>query len=235
MKTKLYLDILPQPDDTTCGPTSLHAVYRYFGDSVPLEQVISEVRPLEDGGTMAVYLAHHALDRGYRVTIYTYNLQVFDPTWFGGGDRFLREKLSNQLRHKTDPKLRETVHAYLEFIDRNGKVRFEDLTAQLIRRTLNRSIPILTGLLSTYLYQCAREAVVDSRLVSDDLRGEPTGHFVVLSGYDKKLHRVLIADPLRHNPYSDNQVYEVNVNRLIGAIMLGILTYDANLLIIEPK
>jgi hypothetical protein len=235
MKTKLYLDILPQPDDTTCGPTSLHAVYRYFGDALPLDRVISEVRPLEDGGTMAVYLAHHALDRGYKVTIYTYNLQVFDPTWFGKGDRFLREKLKSRLRYKTDPKLQETVQAYLEFIDKSGKVRFEDLTAQLIRRYLNRSIPILTGLLSTYLYQCARETVVNSRLVSDDLRGEPTGHFVVLSGYDKKLHRVLIADPLRQNPYSDNQVYEVNVNRLICAIMLGILTYDANLLIIEPK
>jgi hypothetical protein len=185
MKTKLYLDILPQPDDTTCGPTSLHAVYRYFGDSIPLDQVISEVRPLEDGGTMAVYLAHHALDRGYRVTIYTYNLQVFDPTWFGRGDRFLFEKLSQQLRYRDDPKLRETVQAYLEFIDKSGKVRFEDLTAQLIRRYLNRSIPILTGLLSTYLYQCARETVDNFRLVSDDLRGEPTGHFVVLSGYDK--------------------------------------------------
>jgi len=235
MKTKLYLDILPQPDDTACGPTSLHAVYRYFGDAIPLEQVISEVRPLEDGGTMAVYLAHHALDRGYRVTIYTYNLQVFDPTWFDRGDRFLREKLSQQLKFREDPKLRETLQAYLEFIDKNGKVRFEDLTAQLIRRYLNRSIPILTGLLATYLYQCARETIQNSHLVSDDLRGEPTGHFVVLAGYDKRLHRVLISDPLRQNPYSDAQEYEVNINRLICSIMLGILTYDANLMVIEPK
>jgi hypothetical protein len=235
MKTKLYLDILPQPDDTACGPTSLHAVYRYFGDILPLEQVISEVRPLEDGGTMAVYLAHHALDRGYKVTIFTYNLQIFDPTWFGKGDRILREKLAQQMKYKTDPKLTEAIQAYLEFLDKNGKIRLEDLTAQLIRRVLNRSIPILTGLMSTYLYQCARETVVDSRLVTDDLQGVPTGHFVVLAGYDKKLHKVLIADPLLHNPYSSGQEYEVDVNRLICAIMLGILTYDANLLIIEPK
>jgi hypothetical protein len=235
MKTKLYLDILPQPDDTTCGPTSLHAVYRYFGDAIPLKQVISEVRPLEDGGTMAVYLANHALDRGYRATIYTYNLQVFDPTWFNKGDRFLREKLAKQFKFQENPKLRETVRAYLEFIDKSGKVRIEDLTAQLIRRYLNRSIPILTGLLATYLYQCERETVHNSRLVSDDMRGEPTGHFVVLSGYDKKLHHVLIADPLMQNPCSDEQVYEVNINRLICAIMLGILTHDGNLLVIEPK
>ena len=32
METKLFLDIRPQPDQTTCGPTCLHAVYRYFND-----------------------------------------------------------------------------------------------------------------------------------------------------------------------------------------------------------
>jgi ABC-type bacteriocin/lantibiotic exporter with double-glycine peptidase domain len=40
MKQTLRLDILPQPDDTTCGPTCLHAVYRYWGDEIPLAQVI---------------------------------------------------------------------------------------------------------------------------------------------------------------------------------------------------
>ena len=235
MKTKLYLDILPQPDDTACGPTSLHAVYRYFGDLLPLDQVVSGVKPLEDGGTLAVYLAHHALDRGYRVTIYSYNLQIFDPTWFGKGERFIREKLYQQLKYKMDPRLQESIHAYIEFLDKNGKLRFEDLTAGLIRKYLNRSIPILTGLLSTYLYQCARETISHSKMVYDDVRGEPTGHFVILAGYDKRLRKVLIVDPLRQNPYSSEQEYEVDIDHLICAIMLGILTYDANLLIIEPK
>ena len=50
------LKILTQPDDSTCGPTSLHAVYQYFDDEISLEQVISEVSFLEDGGTLAVFL-----------------------------------------------------------------------------------------------------------------------------------------------------------------------------------
>ena len=40
MEAKLQFDILPQPDDCTCGPTCLHAVYRYFGDEIPLTQVV---------------------------------------------------------------------------------------------------------------------------------------------------------------------------------------------------
>lgn len=234
MRKKLVLDILPQPDDTTCGPTSLHAVYRYFGEVLPLDRVISEVRPLEDGGTMAVYLAHHALDRGYKATIYTYNLQVFDPTWFGVGERGIREKLLLQAKEHPLDRVRDASRAYLDFLRKGGRIRFEDGTAQIIRRTLSRSIPILTGLLSTYLYQSSRETSEGQRLVPDDVRGEPTGHFVVLTGYDQKLRKVQIADPLRQNPYSSDQAYAVDLQRLIGAILLGILTYDANLLVIEP-
>ena len=74
MESKLYLDIYPQPDGTTCGPTCLHAVYRFFNDPIPLPQVVSEVKQLEEGGTLAVYLGSHALARGYKATIYTSTL-----------------------------------------------------------------------------------------------------------------------------------------------------------------
>lgn len=65
MRSPLHLEILPQPDDTTCGPTCLHAVYSYFGDALDLSTVIGEVQTLEEGGTLAVLLGLHALRRGY--------------------------------------------------------------------------------------------------------------------------------------------------------------------------
>jgi hypothetical protein len=40
MDIDLPVAIQRQPDYTTCGPTSLHAVYSYFGDSVTLPEVI---------------------------------------------------------------------------------------------------------------------------------------------------------------------------------------------------
>ena len=94
--------------------------------------------------------------------------------------------------------------------------------------------PILVGLSSTYLYQTAREyGPFDDY---DDVRGEPQGHFVVLCGYDKAEKHVRVADPLLPNPMTgDSQYYNVSMDRLIAAIMLGIVTYDANLLVIEPK
>jgi len=232
MITKLHLDISMQPDDITCGPACLHSVYEYYGDSISLQQVITEVKSLKGGGTLAVLLGNHALKRGYKATIYTYNLHVFDPTWFQGKE-LLTEKLKSQAASKNDEKLSFATQGYLEFLERGGTLLFEDLTIGLIRKFLRKSIPILTGLSSTYLYRSVRENSDNN--IDDNIAGTPTGHFVVLSGYDKEKREVLVADPYKKNPVSGDHYYMVSIARLLGAVLLGILTHDANLLVIEPK
>jgi len=235
MTSKLYLDISPQPDNITCGPTCLHAIYRYFGDDISLHQVVSEVPQIEAGGTLAVYLAVHALRRGYRATIYNYNLQIFDPTWVNARGEEIAEKLRLQASYKKDdPRLEVSTKGYLEFLELGGELRFEVLTAALIRRYLKRSLPVLSGLSATYLYNSAREFSEGNDLIFDDIRGESMGHFVVLAGYDKEDRTVLIADPLSQNPAGAGQYYRVNILRLVCAIMLGTLTFDGDLLIIKP-
>jgi hypothetical protein len=67
----------------------------------------------------------------------------------------------------------------------------------------------------------------------DALRGVPTGHFVVLHGYDAKHRLVHVADPYGSNPLTQDHYYEVTLDRLVCAILLGVLTDDANLLIVE--
>jgi hypothetical protein len=233
VELKLQFDILPQPDDLTCGPTCLHAIYRYYGDRLPLSQVIAEVSMLDTGGTLAVNLACHALKRGYSALLYTYNLQMFDPTWFRRGGADLGAKLVAQQQHKDFPKLHLATEAYLEFVELGGRIRLVDPHPALIRRYLMDHIPILTGLSSTFLYREAREFGPNDD--HDDIRGEPAGHFVVLCGYSRMRRKVQVADPLHTNPLAGATKYWVGVNRVIGAILLGIVTYDANLLILKPK
>ncbi len=232
MLERLPLEILPQPNDTTCGPTCLHAIYRFYGESVELRDIIAEVPALEEGGTLAVFLAGHALRRGYGATLYTYNLQVFDPTWFAKPGVDLPARLTQQRDHKTNPKLRLATEGYLEFLRLGGHVRFEDLTLALIRKYLTRGRPILTGLSATYLHHSIRE--YGPHCDDDDIRGEPMGHFVILCGYDREHREVLVADPLYPNPLAVTHIYSIGIERVLGAILLGILTYDANLLILEP-
>ena len=231
MENRLTFPMLPQPDDTTCGPTSLHAVYGYYGDELPLEQVINEVKSVETGGTLAALLGQHALDRGYKATLYTCNLHVFDPTWFAPTARPLVDLLQTQMEFKPDPKLQAASHAYISFLQKGGQIRLEDLSAALLRRYLKRGTPILTGLSLTWLYRHPRETYPPTK--PDDIRGIPVGHFVVLCGYDPATRLVLVADPYAANPHAEGHHYEVPLERVMNAILLGIVTYDANLLIIE--
>jgi hypothetical protein len=237
----LPLEILPQPTDATCGPTCLHAVYRYWGDEVTLDEVINSTRDLGDGrGTFAVMLGLDALRRGYDATLFTFNLGVFDPTWFDDdGDarpELLQEKLRLQEDAKcssADDRFHAATRSYLDFLELGGAIRFRNLTASLIADCVRYRHPVLTGLSSTYLYRCAREWGPNDDY--DDVRGVPQGHFVVIHGYDPASRSVRIADPLADNPGFASQSYPISMARLVPAIMLGVLTHDANLLVVSPR
>lgn len=229
---RLPLRMLPQPDETTCGPTCLQAVYNYWGGKVQLAEVIERTHKLRHGGTFAIFLACDALRQGYQATIYTYNLTVFDPTWFVP-EVDIAERLQLQREEKQhDARLQHVTEGYLEFLRLGGRLRLSDLSRPLIRGLLRRNLPIITGLSSTYLYRAAREYGPDD--TPDDIRGLPAGHFVVIAGYDREKRSVLVADPYWRHPYSPSHEYWVSIDRVIGAVLLGIVTHDANLLVVYP-
>ena len=232
VRLRLPLEMLAQPDEVTCGPTCLHAIYRYWGSEESLEDVIARTRRLDHGGTLAVFLGCDALRRGYSATLYTFNLNLFDPTWFRRGVD-LAERLRLQAEFKPDPRLAHATAGYLEFLELGGRVRFTDPSRTLVRGLLRRRLPVLAGLSSTFLYRAPREYGPDDR--PDDLRGEPAGHFVVLCGYDRRERKVQVADPYEPHPHGPNRRYWISIDRVIGAILLGIVTYDANLLVITPR
>ncbi len=229
----LNCDIKAQPDEVTCGPTCLHSIYQYYQDTIELKEVINEVKSLKAGGTLAVMLGNHALKRGYKAHLYTYNLNVFDPSWFKYSTKKIIESLKQQMRYKFKrKKLLVASRAYVKFLEAGGKVFQHELNPDLIKKYLKESKPILTGLSATYLYGTKREIPASNKF--DSIRGEPVGHFVIINGYDEATNTAYLADPMNSNPLN-SQYYGVNFDRLINSIMLGIVTYDANLLILEPN
>jgi hypothetical protein len=232
--TRLPVVMLPQPDETTCGATCLHALYRFWGVETSLPDIILRMHRMPQGGTFAVFLAVDALRHGFRATLYTYNLLVFDPSWFRGlRAPGLAERLVRQGEVKSDPRLHHVTPGYLEFLGGGGKLKFRDLTPTLLRRLLRRGLPIITGLSATYLYRHPREYGPDDR--PDDIRGVPAGHFVVIAGYDPVRDRVLVQDPYEPHPFGETHEYWIDTARAIGAILLGVLTHDANLLVVHPR
>jgi hypothetical protein len=216
----------------TCGPACLHGLYRHYGDDISLESVIADTHTLDKGGTLDVFLANHALQRGYDATILTYNLDLFDPTWFDLPSDEFRARLAAQAEVKPWRRIQAATRGYDEFLRLGGRLLLRDLEPALLRKHVQRG-PVITGLSATYLYRAVRD--IPETNADDDVRGEPVGHFVVLTGYRRLKREILIADPMRANPLVGSRYYAVQVQRLIGAILLGVMTYDANLLIIEPK
>jgi len=231
--TPILLDVrrFLQPDDLTCGPTCLTQVYRYYGHEKPLREVMEETARNPDGGTLAVYLGISALRNGFQSTIFSYNLRVFDPTWRSLTRPQLVRKLEKRLEAIESVRLRRAVSAYIEYVGLGGRVRFTELSKGLLVGLLQRGRPILCGLSATYLYRRKREF----RNRYDDVQGMPVGHFVVICGYYPKTDRFVVRDPASHIPFSRSGRYSVDAERLIAAILLGDVTYDADLLVLAKK
>jgi hypothetical protein len=151
-------------------------------------------------------------------------------------NKFLADKLTAQTYYKYNPYIIKSTEAYLKYLSLGGQVCVHPLDVKFLKQYFTRNIPILTGLSATNLYWSPREYFTpDGKSIYDDIRGTPCGHFVILCGYDAKKRGIIVADPHAENPLFHNNYYKVRTNRLINSIMLGVLTHDGNLLIIEPK
>lgn len=234
-KSKILLEMKAQPDQTSCGPTCLYALYQHLGVKISLKKVLDEVQQFSiGGGTLGVILGKHALMLNLSVTLYSYNLRVFDPSWFQFDRNQLIRKLDLRLKSKKNSqKLAMAIRSYRDFIMAGGEVRFDNLSAKLLKKFLTTNSPILTGLSSTWLYQAQREDPITTE--DDDIGGDPAGHFVLLHGYNSKTKKVSVADPYRPNPIAGKHYYEIPIDRMITSILLGVMTYDGNLLIIKRK
>ena len=226
---KLQVTVSPQPDDESCGITCLQAIYQYHGHETSIDTLKKEVVHWQTGGTVGVNLGRHALAQGFTAEIYTYNIKVFDPTWRELPADELKAKLKLRQKRIRSNRQKKEIAFYLDFLKLGGTLRFDDLDEKLLQRFLAAHRPVICGLSATYLYQTMRE-LPDNQ--ESDIVGHPVGHFVVVSGYNPETREVQIHDPLRRHELSASGSYTLPFLKFSNAVMLGILTYDANLLVI---
>ncbi len=80
-----------------------------------------ETQTIDNGGTYAPFLGCHALQRGYTVTLYTWDLMVFDPSWFAPDAPPMIDRLAQQAELKTDQTRAHRV-ARVPRISRTGRL-----------------------------------------------------------------------------------------------------------------
>lgn len=232
MKSISYdIKIENQPTETTCGPTCLHSIFNYLKKPIPLKKTMAEVRYLDTGGTMGEALGIYALENNLKATVYTHNLNVFDPTWFKLSKKEIIKKLRLQIRAPKTLKIKKSSKLYIDFLKLGGNVKFKPLTTSFLYNLLQEKGPVIVGLSSTYLYMSARERNDDNE--ADDILGSPQGHFVILGGMSHDHSEVEVFDPLDENPISKSNNYKIDSTRFINSILIGAITYDANIIVIE--
>lgn len=227
----LDFSILTQPDCISCGPTCLQSIYNYYDDIISLDTLTKRVPSLTHGGTLAVLLGCDALNNGYHVTLHSTNIRLLDPSWFRQKNISLREKLTTQLQYTTEEKRYEATNAYIKFLSLGGTINFAQLNFKLIQAHINSNIPLLSGVSATYFYQTMRDYTnADNRVVYDEWHGAPSGHFVIIKGFDAEKKLLHISDPFIPHPLSRTHSYTVPYSHWLQAHLLGILTYDCELL-----
>lgn len=218
MKT---IEMLPQPDDTSCGPTALHAIYKYYGLDIPLNTVISELEGYSTlEGTYDAMIGVDALKRGFQVNIFVYNLRIFDPSW--KYDESITEKLYTMKARLSDPRLIKSVEWFIRFSEMGGHIV---ISSPLIN-ALTAEHPVICGLSATHLYNCRRENPITNEY---DEFGSPVGHYVVTDAHFGDTS-VPIYDPYGDRSRIRKIEYIMPINAVIESIMLGTLTYDGSVI-----
>ncbi len=158
----LGFTVEPQPDDVTCGPACLHGVYRHYGDPISLESVMSDLKMLEEGGTLDVFLANHALAAATRprYTPTTCSCSIRPGSTCRATSCVLGSKRRRPSRRNVldcKPPLAATTSS----CGSAASSSLRDLEPALLRNLLNRGTPVITGLSATFLYRSVRDVPDD--------------------------------------------------------------------------
>ena len=228
-KISISIDRYAQPDNITCGPTSLRMVMNYYGKEVSHEDVMEHFTIFPGIGVLDPHIAMAAMNYGFNVKIISYNYRVIHPSWESLSSDMLLKKLQDYMPEITNYKDSVSASGYINYLKRGGRIEYYPLSKELIVSYLKEGQILIAALDMEYLY----EGTVDWSAAAP----EPSSHFVVVHGYDPGAVKFEISDSWYEvSVPNENGHYFVSTARLITAILLGFQVNDADLVIIDlPK
>lgn len=149
-------------------------------------------------GTFMPYLGLYAMNAGFKSTITTHNINVFDPTWFKLSTKEINSKLERRSKEKDVPHeyQKESV-AYSKYLAAGGGLKFDYIRPELLIKNLDQKKPIILDVCSTMLHIKHRKNRVADEY--SDVSGMPMYHAIVVSGFVKgqsaKDDKFIIVDP----------------------------------------
>ncbi|MFH1385599.1 MAG: hypothetical protein ABIG65_00960 [Patescibacteria group bacterium] len=205
-------------------PACLQEVFGFYKKHISQEKIMgSSLNPklgmsLPEAG---IFVGKY----GFTSSIIVNNIEIFDPTWFNLDEKKLTENLKLRRRY-VGKYYKYLIDLYLKYIKSGGKIKFDTIGANLLKKCLSRDIPIIMELASTFLYKKAKSGKPGS--FNEPFDGEVEGHGVVIAGFDGNKFKII--DPnIKNNPYSKNGIYWIGSDELLASF--GLLEGKSLLLI----
>ncbi|MBT3984899.1 hypothetical protein HOD38_03165 [archaeon] len=222
---------------SSCGHSSLLQVLAYYGTKLELKEVVNEISSCEVDdlklGASECELGLFAMKRDFKSTVISLDVRRFDATWFDLSKEELKKKLElrSKFLHNLSPEdfkegqgtqyLDNVTKYYSEYFEKDGKVKFLPISKELIKKYIDKKIPVIALVSSQLYFKKARK--YNGKF--DDIKGKPTGHWIVVSGYTDK--NFIITDP------ADDLEKDGNVEMEQNYLISSINTYGPVILIIE--
>ena len=222
----LKFERIPQPDNITCGPTSLRMVLNYYGHPVPHEEMMKHFTIFPHIGVLDPHICMAAMDFGFKAKTISFNYRVIHPSWTKLSRQELLQKLRTYFPKIKNYKDSVSAAGYIRYLERGGTIEFHPMSRKLIVHYLEKGIPVIAALDMEYLY--------NGTVHWTEFRPEHATHFVVIYGYDADKDVFQVADPWYEVTIPNKEgTYEVPADRLMTAILLGFQVNDGDLVIVE--
>ncbi len=175
-----------------CGPTCLAEVMEFYTkEKFDIKDLVKESKSPYKNMDWFFLFGMSALKRGFKVKIITVSTEILDPSWISLNPKKLVRKMKKRIKYLEGRKRKdryliewnlEPLKKAVKFIEAGGELIFSLITIDLLKYFVKKKMPIIVPVNENIFYGIKRTK--DDEY--DDIRGYPSGHIVVISGYAKK-------------------------------------------------
>lgn len=203
-----------------CGPTSLSMVLKYHNKNYSEKQATKDLKIglLKDRGTLVIDHALFAKKLGFHVICYSYNMELYKPSFTKLSKSRVLTELSRLLRKKQTAINKRILKITSELIKSGTNFKIKMPTINDVINLLNKKLPVILAVNAKILFET--EKLPNFPKIPNNM-----GHFIVITGF-------------KNNTFYYNDPYfgehkRISKDKLFFALSNNVLDSSAYLLVLK--
>ncbi len=177
-------------------------------------------------GSSVGHIAAYFVTLGFKVTLHTVDVEIFDRSWSDLTKEELSENLEKRKQYLKHPRFSASTFdvifdGYKDFLNKGGKVVFPVLD-ELYLHTLLNTGPVYAIVNRTFLnHTYKRTGMSGDTPHHGSIEGHTSTHVVVIAGYKDGKFKIVDSD------YEFGGIRWIDASLLVGSIYLAETEYDS--------